>query len=259
MKTKGWRAPGGVRGANLRLPLMAASAVIAAVSPGVALAGEVHDTWHLPSLSVPEAARPAPPNVFGTVALPVRARQAGTRWTKLMRASLDQPALKRLTAQVRGHSQLQQAAFIQAAVSRSMRARDGSLDCSDDGYWAAGGETLTRGLGDCFDVAVAKMEALRSLGFAQQDLYLTTGYFHSRTGRGRSRGTAALLVRIDSGFLLLPDGSEPMIEASHEGDRSGAFQPYITHGYARTWVHGRVVKPASSVAPQDRPLAAFSR
>lgn len=201
----------------------------------------------MPPIAIPEADRPIAPDVFGTVALPVRARQTGTRWTKLMRASLDQPVLSQLAARVQGQSHAQQAAFIQAAVDRALHSPTGSQDCSDDGYWAAASETLIRGVGDCFDVAIAKMEALRSLGFADKDLYLTTGYFKSRGDPGRGRGTAALLVRTEEGFLLLPEGSDPVIAAgSQEGDGFEDFQPYITYGYGMTWVHGRVVRTAAA-------------
>jgi predicted transglutaminase-like cysteine proteinase len=195
----------------------------------------------MPSIAVPEAERPPQPNVFGTVALPVRARQATTRWTKLMRASLNQPALIRLVAPARGLSPQQQASFVQAAVNRSVRS-GWSYDCSDDGYWAAGGETLNRGKGDCMDILIAKMEALRSLGFADKDLYLTTGYYHAGRQSGRGQGAAALLVRIGEGFWLLPEQSSRLIDAAGGDYATAEFTPYITYGCGGTWVHGRPMK-----------------
>jgi predicted transglutaminase-like cysteine proteinase len=243
-----WRAPGGPRSGVMRrsVGLSGLAAALTVLIGTQAQAGEVYTRWPMPRIAVPEAERPAAPDVFGTVALPVRARQTGTRWTKLMGASLDQPALIRLVEPVRGQDSVHQAAYVQVVVDRAMRSRASAQDCSDDGYWAAGGETLSRGLGDCFDVAIAKMEALRVLGFSHRDLYLTTGYYNSATRHGRGRATAALLVRLDSGFLLLPEGSDPVIAASHEGDLFGSFKPYITYGYGATWVHGRIVKPAPS-------------
>lgn len=225
-----------------------------------AQAGEVVTHWTMPLLAVTEAGQPLWPNVFGTVALPVRARQTSTRWTKLMRASLNQPPLLQLASHALGLPQEQQVAYIQSAVNDALRARADSRDCADDGYWAAGSETLVRGLGDCFDVAIAKMEALRSLGFADNDLYLTTGYFRSRNEPGRPRGTAALLVRIGDGFWLLPDGSDPAIKASREDSESSAFSPYITYGHRMTWVHGRFVRPPSAIIEgSDGKLAGVSR
>lgn len=241
------------------LPLAGLGALaLGSLSGTPVLADEIATHWTTPPIAIPEAERPLTPNVFGTVALPVRARQTGTRWTKLMRASLDQPVLNRFAAEAQGQSHPQQAAFVQAAVDRALRSRAGSHDCSDDGYWAAASETLARGVGDCFDIAIAKMEALRSLGFADKDLYLTTGYFQSRSEPGRRRGTAALLVSTEEGFLLLPDGPDPVIVASVDGERFGDFHPYITYGYGMTWVHGRLVRMAAA-AESGAGLPAASR
>lgn len=237
-------------------------AVVVGISSAPALADEVVTHWTMPAIAIPAAERPMAPNVFGTVALPVRARQTGTRWTKLMGASVDQPALHRLAAQLQGLSQHQQVSYVQSAVDHALRARPDSHDCSDDGYWAAANETLTRGLGDCFDVAIAKMEALRSLGFAHQDLYLTTGYFQSRSEPGRRRATAALLVRTTDGFVLLSDGADPVVPASDEGELFANFHPYITYGYGMTWVHGRIVKqplPSTASGEGDQTFPSFAR
>lgn len=235
---------------------------VTALSGAPARADEGVSQWIMPPLTLAEAQQPVWPNVFGTVALPVRARQTSTRWTKLMGASLDQPALRRIASYAQGLTQHQQAAYVQSTVNHALRAQADSRDCADDGYWAAGGETLTRGLGDCFDVAIAKMEALRSLGFADKDLYLTTGYFTSRNQRGNRRGTAALLVRIDDGFVLLPEGGQHVIEASRDLDPFAEFTPYITYGHGMTWVHGRLIKRPPSTADETEGsgrLAAISR
>jgi predicted transglutaminase-like cysteine proteinase len=259
LNEEGLGAPCRALGKAARLLLAGSVTVVATAVGGPAQAGEVYSNWRLPDHAYSETGQPAAPSIFGTVALPVRARQTGTRWTKLMGASLDQPALKRLAAKVRGQPQLQQAAYVQKVVHHAMRARSGAQDCSDDGYWAAGGETLTRGLGDCFDIAIAKMEALRSLGFSHRDLYLTTGYFRPRSAQVRRRGTAALLVRVNDSFVLLPDGVDTVIPAGHDADALGAFQPYITYGYGKTWVHGRRVRSAEAGSHRGSPLAALAQ
>lgn len=237
-----------------------AALCVAALAGSPAQAEEVVTHWTMPAIAVAEAARPSWPNVFGTVALPVRARPTGTRWTKLLHAALDQPALTRLAALAQDLTPQEKVAYVQSAVNRATRLRSDGQDCSDDGYWAAGSETLARGLGDCFDIAVAKMEALRSLGFADRDLYLTTGYAPASSQTDGRRGTAALLVHVGDSFLLLPDGPEEVVDA---GGVSGPadFNPYITYGYGMTWVHGRMAKQASeqTVGGGDRAMAAFAR
>lgn len=213
--------------------------------------GQVITQWQTPAFALPETLRPIGPNVFGTVALPIRARTTGTRWTKLMNASLDQPALMNLVEGARGLPAPEQAAYVQTAVNHSIRAQFDRNDCSDDGYWAAASETLARGVGDCFDIAVAKMEALRLLGFESRNLYLTTGYFREGEGGGRGRGSAALMVYYDGEFWLMPDRSDQLLVSGllvpeeQTADPSPHFTPYFTYGVGVSWVHGTLVKRPS--------------
>jgi predicted transglutaminase-like cysteine proteinase len=173
------------------------------------------------------AARPVEPSVFGTIALPAGTTPTSARWTRIMNARVDRPALAQLTGEAVKLDRVQQAAFVQSAVNGALQR---GSDCrNDDGYWATAEETLARRTGDCVDIAVAKMEALRRLGFAQNDLYLTTG---RAVGRGFK---AALLVRIGDRFWLLDDRSERMIEAA----TPAGFDPALTYGVGMTWAHGR--------------------
>jgi predicted transglutaminase-like cysteine proteinase len=208
-------------------------------------ADEIVTHWTMPQVAVPEADRPFGPSVLGTVALPVRAKPTSTRWSKLMMASLDQPGLISLTAGASELPRQEQAAFVQSAVKHTVRSRPFSFNCSDDGYWAPAGETLARGMGDCFDIAIAKMEALRFLGIPSKDLYLTTGRFRTSFDTGAERESVALLVRIDDHFWLLTEQSEQIIEAGSAPDDTADFTPIVTYGVGLTWVHGRLVKLAS--------------
>lgn len=173
--------------------------------------------------------RPVEPSVFGTIALPAGTTPTSARWTRLLAANYEYPALSRLIGGAEKLSREQQAAFVQSAVNRATQPGDTSGCRADDGYWATAQETLARGMGDCVDIAVAKVEALRRLGFAAQDLYLTTGRL---PGRGQR---AALLVRIGNQFWLLDDRSERMITA----EATGRFDPALTYGVGMTWAHGR--------------------
>jgi predicted transglutaminase-like cysteine proteinase len=199
-----------------------------------------------PSISPDAVDRSDGPHVFNTVAIPIRAQPTSTRWKKIMRASLDQPALVNLTADARELSPVEQAAYIQSKMSYAIhRVSFSSYNCSDDGYWAAASETLVRGRGDCIDIAIAKMEALRLLGIPKEDLYLTTGYVTGGGRQGDKRESAALLVRIGNNFWLLPEQSERVIKADSEKAAYSNFTPILTYGVAKTWVHGRLVKTAS--------------
>lgn len=163
-----------------------------------------------------------------------------------MLASINQAALARLTERAQGLPPEDQAAFIQTAVNRSIRTGPATYDCSDDGYWAPANETLARGTGDCIDVAITKMEALRFLGFSSSDLYLTTGRFRTGAGADSDRETAALLVRIGERFWLMCEQSGQIIEADFPQDEVTAFTPIMTYGIRGTWVHGRLMTFASA-------------
>lgn len=237
------RAFGGL--ANLKRTVAFAGAVAALAGAIPAHAAGV-DTWHLfPPFAAPRPERAEGPGILGTIALPIRAKPTSTRWSKLMMASIDQPALARLTAQAWGLSPEDQAAFVQTAVNHSIRTRPASYDCSDDGYWAPASETLSRGMGDCIDVAITKMEALRFLGFAGADLFLTTGRFRTGSGPESDRETAALLVRIGEQYWLLTERDEPILQAGSDQPEANRFTPVMTYGVGSTWVHGRLVKIAA--------------
>lgn len=194
-----------------------------------------------PSISSNDIDRESGPNVFDTVAVPVRAKPTSTRWTKIMKASLDQPALVHLTNGARELPPQEQVAYVQSIISYAVSYRSSSYNCSDDGYWAAASETLIRGMGDCIDIAVAKMEALRLLGIPKENLFLTTGYVSKEAGRRGIRESAALLVRIDDGFWLLPERSDKVIKANGLEGEPSTFTPILTYGVGKTWVHGRVM------------------
>jgi predicted transglutaminase-like cysteine proteinase len=177
--------------------------------------------------------RPTVPNVFGTVAVPFGTTPVSARWTRIMTAPVNAPALSRFTAAAQSYSPQQKVQFVQAAINRAVRSRTGGGPCgTDDGYWAAATETLARGTGDCIDIAIAKVEALRQLGLASSDLYLVTG----RMFTGRLE--AGLLVRIGSQFWMLDAHSDQIVGA----DRMTSFSPIVTYGVGMTWAHGIPVR-----------------
>lgn len=179
------------------------------------------------------AQRPTEPNVFGTVAVPFGTTPLSARWTRIMTSSLNTPVLARFTAGAQSLSAQQKAAFVQSAINRAVRNRGGGGPCAtDDGYWAAATETLARGTGDCIDIAIAKEEALRQLGFSSGDLYLVTG----RVFTGRLE--AALMVRIGAQFWMLDAHSDQLTDASH----MTSFSPIVTYGVGMTWAHGVPVR-----------------
>jgi len=221
----------------------------------VAVTGPARADEIVPQWMVPE--RLQGPNVFGTVALPARTLPTSTRWTKLMRASVEQPGLLQFVAGAWDLAPQDQVAFVQSAVNHAVRT-SAFENCSDLGYWRPAQETLARGRGNCFDVAIAKMEALRLLGLRGPDMYLTTGYVRYGLLLGQRRESAALLVRTGESYWLLTDHSDTVIEALGNTTESSGFTPMLTYGMGTTWIHGRLVKadPPQQESGQGATVAA---
>jgi predicted transglutaminase-like cysteine proteinase len=176
-------------------------------------------------------AMPVTPDLFGTVALPVRADRFAAGWR---RAGLDAsrlPSMQRLIDPARSRPREQQIAYVQAAVTRHIRWISDATEWGQHDYWASAGETLAHGAGDMEDRAIVKLQALRSLGFPSRDLYLTMG-------RDKVGGPiTVLLVRLGNRFFVLDDLGGPPIEAT----RRQGFEPMLTLGQNIAWIHGHRV------------------
>lgn len=207
----------------------------------LAVPAEAEDMPAAPQLTaVPAtvAGRTPGPNIFGTIALPIRPKPTSTRWAKLMFAKLEQPSLIHLVESANALPPQQQVAYVQSAINQWVRASTVSEDCSDNGYWPSAEETLMRGAGNCFGIAIAKMEALRMLGMETESLFLTTGRFRSGPDGAHIRESAALLVRIGEDYWLLPEQTDTIVAAG--ASPSGSFSPVLTYGVRNTWIHGRL-------------------
>jgi len=101
-------------------------------------------------------------------------------------------------------------------------------------YWASAAETLSHGAGDMEDRAILKMQALRTLGIPQRDLYLTLG-------RDKVGGPlAVLIVRCAGRYYVLDDlGGAPI-----PAERRQGFEPMLTLGFGGSWIHGHRVASA---------------
>jgi predicted transglutaminase-like cysteine proteinase len=181
------------------------------------------------------AQAPITPNLFGTIALPVRAERYAAGWR---RASLDAsflPSMQQLVAPARGLSREQQIAYVQAAVTRNIRWMSDATEWGRHDYWASAAETLEHGAGDMENRAIVKMQALRTLGVPTRDLYMTMG-------RDKVGGPiTVLLVRSGRRFYVLDDlGGAPIPAESRVG-----FEPMLTLGSNSAWIHGHAYARAT--------------
>lgn len=191
------------------------------------------------------AAPAAMPELFGTVALSAGTTPYDQRWSALA-ARPPSASLHRLVEAAAGLDPDRQLRFVQLLVNRTMTYRDDATLWGQRDYWANPDETFSRRAGDCEDLALVKLDALRGLGFAPDDLVLAVG-------RDRARGEHALaLVRIGEQWWVLDDDQDRPI-APHESSR---FEPVISLSLAGgRWLHGRRLAADAARAPSpDRRL-----
>lgn len=212
-----------------RATRIAASALLGAsplLLPATAAAGP---TARPSPITVTAAARVAPPNLQGTVALPARLSLYAAGWERARRAATGDPRLSALIAPARGLPRAQQIAFVQSAVHRRIHWISDATEYGRRDYWASAAETLTRGRGDMEDRAILKMEALKNLGVPARDLFLTVG-------TDKVAGPVTVLIIRDGGrYVMLDDtGAAPLAVDSRPD-----FEPMLTLGHGGSWLHGR--------------------
>lgn len=198
--------------------------------------GEIYSRWSDP-ITVRGTPRPVAPDLFGTVALPVKAERYLDGWERARRDASALPSMRMLVAPARTFTRDQQIAYVQSAVNRTVRWMSDATEYGHHDYWASAAETLQHGAGDMEDRAILKMQALRTLGFPQRDLYLTLG-------KDKVGGPiTVLIVRSGRRLYVLDDlGGAPI-----PSDRREGFEPMVTLGYGGSWIHGyRVAKGSPS-------------
>ena len=186
---------------------------------------------------VPRSGLTAGPALLGTLAVPIRADRFAESLQRAHQDASGSPLLQRLIAPVRTLSRARQLAYVQGAVSSSIRWASDATQWGQHDYWASAGETLARGSGDMEDRAIVKMQALRALGFDANGLFLTLA-------RDRVGGPETVLtVRLGEHYYILDDtGGTPFpVEQRHY-----EFQPIISFGWNGAWLHTRAPLPKAA-------------
>jgi len=182
------------------------------------------------------------PNLFGTIALPAPDLPMTAKWAKV-RAFESSLSNQSLVEPVVGLDRPRQMLLVQSVVQRTLRYREDRQMWGQADYWASAAETLSRGGGDCEDLAIVKYQALLALGFEPGDLVLSVG-------RDRARGDHALLLAREGGsWWVLDDKSSRPVRAD---DQKG-FEPVMSFsGAAVQWLHGRRNAPGAEPIPAAR-------
>src|SRR4030095_6972514 len=120
-------------------------------------------------------ARPASPDVFGTVALNAGVTFYDARFRRGAATDARDPMVLRLAAAASNLDPVAKLRMVQQEISQSVRWSHDLENMGVEDFWANAGETLRRGSGDAEDIAIAKMQVLKAAGFDPKDLYINLG------------------------------------------------------------------------------------
>jgi predicted transglutaminase-like cysteine proteinase len=105
-------------------------------------------------------------------------------------------------------------------------------------YWAPASETLRRGIGDCEDFAIAKMELLSALGISRDKMRLVVA-----RDLVRNADHAVLVVSLVDGAVMLDNATDHLLDARLPND----YRPIMSFSQNAKWVHGYAIQPAPPI------------
>lgn len=105
-------------------------------------------------------------------------------------------------------------------------------------YWATASETFKRGVGDCEDFAIAKMELLSALGISRDKMRLVVA-----RDLVRNADHAVLVVTLANGAVMLDNMTDRLLDAQLPND----YRPIMSFSQNAKWVHGYAVQPTQRV------------
>lgn len=171
---------------------------------------------------------PAAPAMLGTSTVPIRAERFTIELGRARQDGRTLPAIQRLITPARNLKPLDKLAFVQSAVNRQVRWMSDTTLWGRHDYWATAAETLQKGAGDMEDRAIVKMQALRALGFGQEDLFLTMA-------RDQVGGPMTVLTaRVNGRYYILDDSGAAPFDSEK---RRREFSPLMSFGLAGAWMH----------------------
>jgi predicted transglutaminase-like cysteine proteinase len=182
------------------------------------------------------------PDVFGTVALKVGHTPLDDRWRRVERARVGGAAARYASA-LRGRDESARVEAINRYVNHHVRFADDHRQYGRADVWSTANSTLNRGRGDCEDYAIAKIQMLRTAGFADRDLYLVV-----LTDLVRRADHAVAVVRTGDRMAVLDNGTDLVLDSDAVSD----YRPVLTFAANGTWTHGyRVETPPVTIASAD--------
>lgn len=201
------------------------AAATAAVAPAFTVA---------PSLITPDNA------ILGTMSVSIKHTPFDRDWAAVngKQASRKMQRTLAATGARRSGDRAAQVEAVNRWVNRTIEFGEDRDIYGRADYWAPAGETLRRGIGDCEDFAIAKMELLSALGISRDKMRLVVA-----RDLVRNADHAVLVVTLADGAVMLDNMTDRLLDARLPND----YRPIMSFSQNAKWVHGYAVQPAQTV------------
>jgi predicted transglutaminase-like cysteine proteinase len=170
--------------------------------------------------TVPQAAPVSPASYAGPL--------LDRRWRKVAKAPATAVS-NAFSAGLADRKSIEQLEAVNRYVNGRVKFIDDIRQYGVDDHWTTAADTLRRGRGDCEDYAIAKLQLLRSAGFAERDLYLVI--LHDAL---RRTDHAVLVARAEGRLLVLDNGTDRLFDSYEMPD----YRPIVSFSGNRAWAHG---------------------
>ena len=162
--------------------------------------------------------------------VPIRRTGFDAQWDRVSARGAGQANVRSaLLSAGEGASRRDRLDAVNRWVNARVRFTEDSVNYGRRDYWADAAETLRRGMGDCEDYAIAKMQILAAMGIARENMFLTLARDNIRRA-----DHAVLVVILDGQPLVLDNGSDELLDGTVAND----FRPVYSFSGARRFLHG---------------------
>lgn len=187
-----------------------------------------------PAFTLPENA------VLGTMSVAIKHTPFDRDWA-MVNSRQNSRKMQRALAATGARRSGDQAAQVEAVnrwVNRKIEFGEDRDIYGRADYWAPAAETFRRGVGDCEDFAIAKMELLSALGIGRDKMRLVVA-----RDLVRNADHAVLVVTMADGAVMLDNMTDRLLDARQPND----YRPIMSFSQNAKWIHGYAVQSTQPV------------
>jgi predicted transglutaminase-like cysteine proteinase len=184
------------------------------------------------------------PDIFGTSAVQVAHTQLDAKWRRVTASfGSEVPISHQLPLAGHAYGAMDKLQMVNSWVNHRISFMSDIRSTGQVDRWSGAAETLNRGVGDCEDYAITKLQLLKALGFSEDDLYLSIV-----KDLVRRADHAVLVVRVDGRFMVLDNNVDRLVDPQEVAD----YRPVITYAASgKAWLHGYRQAPQVQYASAD--------